>query len=93
VLFDLGILHFGGGRNAKVDLAVWRETETKRVLIGEFAFETAFKHYGRLHPRPKHRSERFYRLLQRETGAWVELGTTKTKLAYDLSGKKLDHDE
>ena len=93
VLFDLGILHFGGGRNAKVNLAVWRERETQRVLIGEFAFETGFKHYGRLHPRPKHRSERFYRLLQRETGAWVELGTTKTKLAYALSGKKLDHDE
>jgi hypothetical protein len=93
VLFDLGVVHFGGGRNAKVNLAVWRERETKRVLIGEFAFETGFKHYGRLHPRPKHRSERLYRLLQRETGAWVELGTTKTKLAYALSGKKLDHDE
>lgn len=93
VLFDLGIIHFGGGRNAKVDIAVWRERETRRVLIGEFAFETAFKHYGRLHPRPKHRSERFYRLLQRETGAWVDLGTTKTALAYALSGKKLTHDE
>ncbi|MBM4245933.1 MAG: hypothetical protein FJ148_19355 [Deltaproteobacteria bacterium] len=93
VLFDLGILRFGGGRNAKVGLAVWRERETQRVLIGEFAFETAFEQYGRLHLRPKHRSERFYRLLQRETGAWVELGTTKTKLAYDLSGRKLDHDE
>ena len=93
VLFDLGILHFGAGKNAKVNLAVWRERETQRVLIGEFAFETEFKHYGRLHPRPKHRSERFYRLLQKETGAWVELGTTKTKLAYGLSGKKLDHDE
>jgi hypothetical protein len=93
VLFNLGIIHFGGGKNAKVDIAVWRDRETQRVLIGEFAFETAFKHYGRLHPRPKHRSERFYRLLQRETGAWVELGTTKTKLAYALSGRKLDHDE
>ncbi|MBY0277356.1 hypothetical protein K2Z84_18650 [Candidatus Binatia bacterium] len=93
VLFDLGVIHFGGGRNAQVDLAVWRERETQRVLIGEFAFETSFKHYGRLHPRPKYRSERFYRLLQRETGAWVELGTTKTRLAYELSGKKLDHDE
>jgi len=93
VLFDLGILHFGGGRNAKVNIAIWRDRETQRVLIGEFAFETAFKHYGRLHPRPKHRSERFYRLLQRETGAWVDLGTTKTALAYALSGKKLEHDE
>jgi len=93
VLFDFGIIHFGGGRNAKVNVAVWRERETKRVLIGEFAFETEFKHYGRLHPRPKHRSERFYRLLQRETGAWVDLGQTKTKLAYALSGKKLAHDE
>lgn len=93
VLFNLGIIHFGGGKNAKVTIAVWRERETQRVLIGEFAFETMFKHYGRLHPRPKHRSERFYRLLQRETGAWVELGTTKTALAYSLSGKKLAHDE
>lgn len=93
VLFDLGILHFGGGRNAKVNLAVWRDRETGRVLIGEFAFETHFKHYGRLQPRPKHRSERFYRLLQRETGAWVDLGTTKTALAYALSGKNLAHEE
>jgi hypothetical protein len=93
VLFELGIIHFGAGRNAKVDIAIWRDRETQRVLIGEFAFETAFKHYGRMHPRPKHRSERFYRLLQRETGAWVDLGTTKTALAYSLSGKKLDHDE
>jgi len=93
VLYDLGIIHFGGGKNAKVNIAVWRERETQRVLIGEFAFETEFKHYGRLHPGPKHRSERYYRLLQRETGAWVDLGTTKTKLAYALSGKKLDHDE
>jgi hypothetical protein len=93
VLFDLGIIHFGAGKNAKVNIAVWRERETQRVLIGEFAFETEFKHYGRLHPQPKHRSERFYRLLQRETGAWVDLGTTKTALAYSLSGKKLAHDE
>ena len=93
VLFTLGIIHFGAGRNARATIAVWRERETQRVLIGEFAFETMFKHYGRLHPRPKHRSERFYRLLQRETGAWVELGTTKTALAYVLSGKKLAHDE
>ncbi|HEY8515614.1 MAG TPA: hypothetical protein VIS07_08875 [Candidatus Binatia bacterium] len=93
VLFELGVIHFGGGRNAKADIAVWRERETGRVLIGEFAFETAFKHYGRMHPRPKHRSERFYRLLQRETGAWVDLGSTKTALAYALSGKKIDHEE
>lgn len=93
VLFELGVIHFGGGRNARATIAVWRDRDTRTVLIGEFAFETSFKHYGRQHPRPKHRSERFYRLLQRETGAWVDLGTTKTALAYALAGKKIDHEE
>jgi hypothetical protein len=93
VLYELGELGFRGAKTAKVDMAVWRNTETKKIMIGEFAYETHFRHYGRLHPIPKLRSERLYRLLQRETGAWVELGTTKTAMYYDLSGKKTGHDE
>ena len=38
-------------------------------------------------------ARRLYRILQRETGAWVELGNTKTSLYYGLSGKKVAHDE
>jgi hypothetical protein len=93
VLFDLGMFGFRGAKTAKVDMAVWRDPETKKILVGEFAYETHFSHYGRLHPIPKLRSERLYRLLQRETGAWVELGTTKTALYYGLSGRQIDHDE
>jgi hypothetical protein len=93
VLYDLGELGFRGAKTAKVDMAVWRNPQTHKIMIGEFAYETHFRHYGRLHPIPKLRSERLYRLLQRETGAWVELGTTKTAMYYGLSGKKIDHDE
>ncbi len=92
-LYDLGTFGFRGSKTAKVSMAVWRNTATRKILIGEFAYETHFRHYGRLHAVPKLRSERLYRLLQRETGAWVELGTTKTSLYYALAGKKLDHDE
>jgi hypothetical protein len=93
VLYDLGLFGFRGGRSAKVNMAVWRRSDTEEVMIGEFAYETHFRHYGNLHPHPKLRSERYYRLLQRETGAWVELGSTKTALYYGLSGKKIGHDE
>jgi hypothetical protein len=93
VLFELGLFGFRGTKTAKVDMAVWRNERTKEVMIGEFAYETHFPHYGRLHATPKLRSERLYRLLQRETGTWVDLGTTKTALYYDLAGKKGAHDE
>ena len=93
VLYDLGLFGFRGGRSAKVNMAVWRRGDTGEVMIGEFAYETHFRHYGKLHPHPKLRSERYYRLLQRETGAWVDLGSTKTALYYGLAGKKIDHDE
>lgn len=93
VLYDLGVFGFRGAKTAKVNMAVWRNPKSKKILIGEFAYETHFRHYGRLHPIPKLRSERLYRLLQRETGAWVELSNTKTSLYYGLSGKKLAHDE
>ena len=92
-LYDLGEFGFRGAKTAKVNMAVWRNPKTKKILIGEFAYETHFRHYGRLHPIPKLRSERLYRLLQRETGAWVELANTKTSLYYALSGKKIAHDE
>lgn len=91
-LYELGELGFRGPKTAKVDMAVWREASSGRVLVGEFAYETHFRHYGRLNPIPKLRSERLYRLLQRETGAWVELGTTKTSRYYDLAGPRV-HDE
>lgn len=93
VLFDLGLFGFRGAKTAKVDMAVWRNPDTKKIMVGEFAYETHFRHYGRLHPVPKLRSERLYRLLQRETGAWVELGTTKTAMYYALSGRRVTHDE
>jgi len=93
VLFELGFFGFRGAKTAKVDMAIWRSPATKKILIGEFAYETHFEHYGRMHPVPTLRSERLYRLLQRDTGSWVELGTTKTALYYGLSGKQLQHGE
>ena len=93
VLFCLGGFDFGHGRWAKVDLAVWRDVASGEPLIGEFAYETHFQHYGRFHPAAKQRSERFYRLLQREAGSWVELGATKTALVYQLAGRRTSHRE
>ena len=75
-------------------MAVWRHAMTRStILIGEFSFETHFRRYGKLEPQPKLRSERFYRLLQQATTAWVDLGTTKTALVYALAGMKLTHHE
>jgi hypothetical protein len=93
VLYDLGVFGFRGAKTAKVNMAIWRIPTTKKILIGEFAYETHFEHYGRLHAVPTLRSERLYRLLQRYTGSWVELGTTKTSLYYGLSGKRGGHEE
>lgn len=92
LLFPLGNIDFGG-RSADVNMAVWRNAKTKKILTGEFSFETHFHRYGKLEPSPKLRSERFYRLLQKQTGAWVDLGTTKTALVYALAGSAVQHAE
>ena len=92
-LYDLGGLDFGRGRYADATLAVWRDVASGEALIGEFSYETHFQHYGRLHPKEKTRSERFYRLLQREAGSWVELGATKTALVYQMAGRRTSHRE
>lgn len=93
VLYELGTLGFAGPKVAKVSMALWRTIADKKPLIGEFAYEPQFRHYGRLDPAGKSRSERLYRLLQRETGGWVELGTTKTAVYYALSGKPVARSE
>jgi hypothetical protein len=88
--FELGEVDFGG-YVADVRMAVWRDAATQKVLVGEFSFETQFHRYGKLHPQPKLRSERFYSLLQQETGAWLDLGTTKSALVYAMAGVKPRH--
>jgi hypothetical protein len=88
LLFQLGSIDFGG-RAADVTMAVWRDANTKQVLTGEFGFETYSHRYGRLQPQLKLRSERFYRLLQKQAEGWVDLGRTKTALVYALAGKKI----
>jgi len=46
---------------------------------------------GKLDSHPKLRSERFYRLWQQETEAWLDLGTAKTALVYGMAGPKPRH--
>jgi hypothetical protein len=93
VMFNVGSAHFGAGLAAKMDIAIWRDPTSKKPLTGELSFEYSVEHYGSLAHKAKHRSERFYRLLQKETGVWVEFGTTKTAAVYGLSGKRVTHHE
>jgi hypothetical protein len=90
--FPLGSIDFGGG-SAGVGMAVWRDARTKKLLTVEFSFETRRHRHGELEASPKLRSERFYRLLREETGAWIDLGSTRTSRIYALAGKKAQHAE
>lgn len=89
-LFELGDID-SDGHIADMKMTVWGEAGTQKILVGEFSFETLFHRYGKLHPHPKLRSERFYRLWQQETEAWFDLGTTKTALVYGIAGLKPRH--
>jgi len=89
-LFKLGDIG-SDGHIADMKMTVWGEAGTQKILAGEFSFETHFHRYGRLHPHSKLRAERFYQLLQQETQAWLDLGTTKTALVYGVDGLKPRH--
>src|SRR6516164_6227521 len=43
VLQDIGVLAFGEGMRAKVNVALWRTRGEHRPLIGEFAFQLRFR--------------------------------------------------
>ena len=43
VLQDLGVLDFGKGVTADLNISIWRERGTHHPLCGEFAFEAKFK--------------------------------------------------
>jgi len=89
-LFKLGDID-SDGHVADMKMTVWGDAGTQKILFGEFSFETHFHRYGKLHPHPKLRSERFHRLWQQETEAWLDLGTAKTALVYGMAGPKPRH--
>jgi hypothetical protein len=88
VRFALGSIDFGG-RSAEVQLSVWRDAQSGTVQVGEFSFEMPCRRHGKLEPQPKLRAERFHRLLQKESGDRVDLGSTRVARVYALAGKKV----
>jgi hypothetical protein len=86
VLQDIGILDFGDGVQAKVNIGLWRTRGEHRPLIGEFAFQIRFKNRRDLHPDAMKRIETFFIALQYEAQDWIALDATKTGIVYRLNG-------
>jgi len=87
VLHDLGELHFGHGVPAKANVAVWRRRADEQPLVGEFAFQCKFARDNELHGKARKRAEAFFVALQHSVHDWMQLGTTKTRIVYDMGGK------
>lgn len=86
VLHDLGELHFGHGVPAKANVAVWRRRADEQPLVGEFAFQCKFLRDDELHGKARKRAEKFFVALQHALHDWIQLGTTKTRIVYDMGG-------
>lgn len=93
VLHDLGALHFGHGVQAKANVAVWRRRADQVPLIGEFAFQCKFKRSDELHTKASRHADRFFVGLQHVVRAWVQLGTTKTRVVYGLGATEVRNRE
>jgi len=86
VLQDLGVLDFGKGVTADLNIAIWRERGTHHPMCGEFAFQAKFKRRDELHEKAMERCRQFFIALQQSGRDWLSLGTTKTGLVYRLKG-------
>jgi hypothetical protein len=86
VLQELGVLDFGKGITAKVNVALWRERGMHTPLVGEFSFQAKFKRRDELHEKAIERCKQFFTSLQQTGADWVSLGTTKTGVVYRLKG-------
>lgn len=93
VQVDPGVFHFGHGLEAKATIAVWRNRASETSLVGEFAFQAKFHRRDEVHQKAKALSEKFYRAVQTHAPEWVQLGTTKTAMVYQMGGKAApDHE-
>jgi hypothetical protein len=93
VLHDLGELHFGHGVQAKANVAVWRRRADEQPLVGEFAFQCKFARGNELHGKARKRTEKFFVSLQHAVHDWVQLGTTKTRIVYDMGASSAHNRE
>jgi hypothetical protein len=93
VQVDPGAFHFGHGLEAKATISVWRNRASETSLVAEFAFQTKFHRLDDVHQKALALSEKFYRAVQARAPEWVELGTTKTAMVYQMGGKAApDHE-
>lgn len=86
VLQDIGILDFGNGMTAGVNVALWRSRGDHSPLIGEWAFQIKFKRREDLNETAIARGEKFFIALQHAARDWIALGATKTGVVYRLKG-------
>ena len=86
VLQDVGLLDFGKGITAVVNVALWRARGDHRPLIGELAFQIRFKKREDLNRKALKRAEAFFLSLQEAATDWIALGATKTGVVYRLNG-------
>jgi len=86
VLQNIGIIDFGEGIRAKVNLGVWRTRGEHRPLIGEFSFQIRFEDRKDLDLDALKRAEAFFIALQYAAQDWISLDVTKTGAVYRLGG-------
>jgi len=88
VLQDIGVLDFGDGVAAKVNVSLWRTRGEHRPLIGEFAYQLRFKSRQEARERLAaiQRMEEFFISLQLAAKDWIALNATKTGVVYRLHG-------
>jgi hypothetical protein len=86
VLQDIGLLDFGQGVKAKINVAIWRTRGEHRPLIGEFAFQVRFKDRKELALEAMQRMEAFFIALQFAAVDWIALNATKTGVVYRMFG-------
>jgi len=89
VLQDIGMLDFGDGIEAKVNVGLWRTRGQHRPLIGEFAFQIRFRERTELSLDAMKRAEAFFLALQYAAQDWIALNVTKTGAVYRLNGNSL----
>ena len=88
VLQDIGVLDFGEGVAAKVNVSLWRTRGEHRPLIGEFAYQLRFQSRQEARQRLAafQRMEEFFLSLQFAAKDWIALNATKTGIVYRLNG-------
>ena len=88
VLQDIGVLDFGEGVAAKVNVSLWRTRGEHLPLIGEFAYQLKFKDRQEARQRlaALQRLEEFFLSLQFAAKDWIALNATKTGVVYRLHG-------